>query len=498
MAYPAGSNETTIDGVQFVETKFILNQKELRIKTNLQTGNADFYLITPLGDQIIASTDSGNNWNVVNSTNLSSALENVPNNLINTQQKQNSYFSSNYTLNLNNLRAQVLNTKYPDGTQSTFQNTPGYGNNKNSSSGQNTPQSSNAPATGVLGGLFDFLDGGLPEVGDFADPKNPAFAKDLYYPIDILRNRQDTLHITQYKYKSPNQDIFKSSTSDILNKGLTKNSVLKERLGKVVLPMPNVVNDSNNVKWGGDEMNAFTTAAASTIIQKPAEALAALGGGQALGQLAKSLGINQSLGTNAPPAILRAYLGMQGGINNASTLAALYSFILSKYQFDVSPESILSRGLGVVPNSNLQLLFNNVTLRNFNFTYTLSPRSENEALDVNMILRFFKQGMAAKKKEVQAGAGSLYLGTPNVFKLEYKTDGNSSINGVNKFKICALTGFAVNYSPRGQWMAYDKGQPASVVMTMQFNELEPIYDTDYQENPSRDDLESITSKDIGY
>lgn len=497
MAYPAGSNETTIDGVQFVETKFILNQKELRIKTNLQTGNADFYLITPLGDKIIASTDSGNNWNVVNSTNLSSALENVPNNLINTQEKQNSYFSSNYTLNLNNLRAQVLNTKYPDGAQSTFQNTPGYGSNKNSSSQQNTPQSS---GTGQTGGLFGFLSGGLPEIGEFANPKNPAFAKDLYYPIDILRNRQDTLHITQYQYKSPNQDIFKSSSKDILTKGLTKNSAIskKERLGKVVLPMPNVVNDSNNVKWGGDEMNAFTTAAATEIIKNPAGYGGALVGAEAGKALLNTLGLPGELSKQAPPVLLRAFLGTQGGFNNASTLAALYSFILSKYQFDVSPESILSRGLGVVPNSNLQLLFNNVTLRNFNFTYTLSPRSENEALDVNMILRFFKQGMAAKKKEVQAGAGSLYLGTPNVFKLEYKTDGNSSINGVNKFKICALTGFAVNYSPRGQWMAYDKGQPASVVMTMQFNELEPIYDTDYQENPSRDDLESITSKDIGY
>lgn len=301
MAYPAGSNETTIDGVQFVETKFILNQKELRIKTNLQTGNADFYLITPLGDQIIASTDSGNNWNVVNSTNLSSALENVQNNLINTQEKQNSYFSSNYTLNLNNLRAQVLNTKYPDGTQSTFQNTPGYGSNKNSSSQQNTPQSSNAP----VGGLFGFLEGGLPEIGDFPNPENPAFAKDLYYPIDIWKTNsgtlQDTLHITQYQYESPNQDIFKSSASDILNKGLTKNSVLKKRLGKVVLPMPNVVNDSNNVKWGGDEMNAFTTAAATEIIKNPAGYGGALVGAEIGGSILNGLG--GDLLKQAPPVI---------------------------------------------------------------------------------------------------------------------------------------------------------------------------------------------------
>ena len=51
--------------------------------------------------------------------------------------------------------------------------------------------------------------------------------------------------------------------------------------------------------------------------------------------------------------------------------------------------------------------------------------------------------------------------------------------GVNKFKPCALTNVAVNYTPEGQWMAYDRGMPISVVMTLSFNELEPIYDTDY-------------------
>ena len=43
--------------------------------------------------------------------------------------------------------------------------------------------------------------------------------------------------------------------------------------------------------------------------------------------------------------------------------------------------------------------------------------------------------------------------------------------GVNKFKPCALTNVSVNYTPEGQWMAYDEGMPISVTMTLSFNEL---------------------------
>ena len=53
------------------------------------------------------------------------------------------------------------------------------------------------------------------------------------------------------------------------------------------------------------------------------------------------------------------------------------------------------------------------------------------------------------------------------------------ILGVNKFKPCACTSVSVQYSPEQQWNAYDGGQPISVLLDLQFAELEPIYNTDY-------------------
>jgi hypothetical protein len=73
---------------------------------------------------------------------------------------------------------------------------------------------------------------------------------------------------------------------------------------------------------------------------------------------------------------------------------------------------------------------------------------------------------------------------------------------VNKFKTCALSAFCCNYTPEGIWAAYEAGQPVSTVFSMSFSELEPIYDTDYQEgnifSGFENDLSSISNDSVGY
>ena len=180
--------------------------------------------------------------------------------------------------------------------------------------------------------------------------------------------------------------------------------------------------------------------------------------------------------------IINAILNNQNGNGNIQGIgaAAGVSRVLSMAGFQVSPESILARGAGIIPNSNLELLFNAPTIREFTFQYRLSPRGSGEADEVKHIIKFFKRGMAPKKQNSTSGSGSSYfLGTPNVFKLNYKTSGSKEIDGVNKIKTCAMTGFSVNYAADGSWSAYDDGQPVSYILNMSFKELEPVYDTDY-------------------
>ena len=89
----------------------------------------------------------------------------------------------------------------------------------------------------------------------------------------------------------------------------------------------------------------------------------------------------------------------------------------------------------------------------------------------------------ARKQTANAGAAegtSYFLKTPNVFRLQYRTDGNEAIKGLNRIKTCALTQTSVNYTPEGAFASYEKGQPVSIILTLGFQELEPIYDTDYK------------------
>lgn len=331
----------------------------------------------------------------------------------------------------------------------------------------------------------------------------------LKYPIDILDNQQDTLQITMYNYKAPLGDLFNPKPDkainipDIFTKGLQRNSALKTSIGTVILPIPGGIGDSNNVDWGSGQMNNMSAAVTGKVSKDMGSTLTV----QAITQLLSSLTQAATKGTTGLPTQLINQIGLilsaGGNLNNPEVKTAITSAILKNAGFDVSPESILQRGAGIVPNSNLELLFGGPQLRQFSFAYRLSPRSALEATNVKRIIRFFKQGSAARKLNSSSGAGaaSVFLGTPNVFKLVYKTAGNKSISGVNKFKICALPSMNVSYAPDGQWAAYDEGQPVSYTLTLNFQELEPVYESDYQTTIFKDlsnDNEIVNEDDIGY
>jgi len=406
-----------------------------------------------------------------------------------------------------------------------------YAMQKNLSSAIGTQGPSGGPpvAPSEGGGLFDFnfITSDLKKNLQFGSVDENLKKTDLQYPKDALYNKtQDYLQIGQYHYKPPKSNQLFGGTDgarEILTSGLQKTSALGNFLGIVKLPMPNNVTDSNNVSWGDDNMNNLSAAATAEILGSLGSYAGTAGIGAALGAISGT-GAGQVGGLAVKGELL---LKLKDAITNSQSANALLktgvgSQILSMAGFSVSPESILARGFGVIPNSNLELLFNSPTLREFTFQYRMSPRSEPEAREINKIIRFFKQGMAAKKQNSisgnptygSAGSASYFLGTPNVFQLQYKTSGGNPIKGVNRIKTCALTGFAMNYTADGNWAAYDEGQPVSVIMNMSFKELEPIYDTDYQENifegrtftegkpdpnaKTYGDLYQISPNDVGY
>jgi len=443
----------------------------------------------------------------------------------------NNYNNSSLSVNAKNSAYEIINSKFKNASNTdalwdgliNSETPPGFGEDNSFAAWRNSGEGKKLREQNAS--VVEF-----PEFGKVDKILQQLSLRNLKYPVDAdYGNTQDYIQINQFSYKPPSGNIFfpddglvggvKQGVGALLE-GVPQGTPKEKAIGLVKLPMPNSLADSNNVSWGPDQLNALTAAATS----------AAMGGsGQALESLTKFL---SSGGFDKPLQKLSEGSEMIGGAINTGMGAigegfqtlqdsdkkninllgrtVIGSQLLNLLQFQVSPESILSRGAGVIPNSNLALLFNAPTLREFTFSWKMSPRSREEATRVNNILRFFKQGMAPKKSsESKSGGASFFLGTPNIFDIHFKTaktkdyeilDRNDS---VLRIKTCACTGAAVNYTPEGMWNAYEKGQPVAITLTLRFNELEPIFDTDYDNNyfnydPQRTDLLPVPTDAVGY
>ena len=107
----------------------------------------------------------------------------------------------------------------------------------------------------------------------------------------------------------------------------------------------------------------------------------------------------------------------------------------------------------------------------------MTPRSEKEAEQCKLIIRTFKMNMAPKITSGRSGS-SLFLNTPNVFELRYKS-GVANHPFLHRFKQWFLTDMSVNYTGEGVYATYEGREPVSMIMNLTFKELEPIYDQDY-------------------
>ena len=280
----------------------------------------------------------------------------------------------------------------------------------------------------------------------------------MRYPVIPPPFGYDHIKITAYTY-------VKSGLSKQQAKGQATKD-LKERfskpLGNVILPMQPNLSETNSVDWGGDKINALQLAAADL-----AEG--------AIGKLGKLdiLGAAQGLAS-----------GTISEIKKALADPDVKQGVAAYFAGQAVGANVLTRATGTVINPNLELLFSGPRLRTFNFNFNLTPRSDDEAIMIRRIIRFFKKTSAPS-----ISSSGNFLQTPAVYLLEYifDQDDGGQHPYLNKFKPCALTSFNVNYTPDGSYSTYNTGSMTSYAITMSFGELQPIYAGDYI-NSSEDDM----------
>ena len=307
----------------------------------------------------------------------------------------------------------------------------------------------------------------------------------LRYPLEAMTESTDYLQIDIEKYvpignnyvSAPGGDSRYVTGNRFTNRaGRTGTTRLSTKplinAGTILLPIPANLQDSNNVVYGESKLNG----------------LAAAGVGVAEGIIgAVNVFDLEETKTKLGDLRKRTSSKLQEGIGDiAGATDALNKKLAAEavniFGANVTFNQLLARGNGEILNPNMELLFSDVTIRNFRFSFKLAPRNPKEAEQVKLIIRAFKRNMAPQAQGGTLQGGSFFLNTPNIFKLRYRS-GVKDHPFLNKFKQCFLSDMQTTYTGEGVYATYDDGTPVSMQLDLSFKEIQPIYDIDYDEGP---------------
>jgi len=283
----------------------------------------------------------------------------------------------------------------------------------------------------------------------------------LRYPVARIDTDSDYLEIKVLEYSAPG---FEKSQSGQALRLQTSSESLKNQekiLGMIYLPIPESITDSNGVTWGEDRLNGFAAAGlgiASDMITS--------------GNVAEAI----TAGANRTKDAVGKLLGDQNTVNATNSVFAAAA--VNALGARTSATGILARQSGAILNPNMELLFNGVQLRSFSFNFDFAPRDEKESVVIRDIVRAFKKSLNAKNGSKDDNSSGLFIGSPDVFQLTYKTGGKNH-QFLHKFKPMALLNMVVNHTGAGTYATYDNTAPIHTKIDLTFQELNPIYSEDY-------------------
>ena len=321
------------------------------------------------------------------------------------------------------------------------------------------------------------------------DPTQVKPADVLQYPLDVEVDHQDMLLIRIFKQvenplsltgdkglvqfeEKPDGKGGKKITGiknvnplvkkdDRFHKELSDSTAnsLKKDSKYIWLPIPQQISDSLTVGYSEDTLNPLQAAGLALADRGIADPVGAL---KDTAQIAASVfGKSTTIGSgtmNAIKSILSATAINQLGAN-------------------VNPQSLITRSGGQILQSNLELLFNSVTLRSFPFVFDFTPRDSKEGDMVRRIIRTIKMATVAKK------GNGVFINSPDVFQFEYVAGGENKHPFLHNFKLGVLENVSIDYTASGTYATYQDGTPVHIRMSLTLKEINPIYMEDYADHP---------------
>lgn len=293
--------------------------------------------------------------------------------------------------------------------------------------------------------------------------------ENLFYPETIATSKQDRINFEMFYQSGRTIDFnLNDPDSNIFSFGRRNKNIIE---GSVTLPIQGGIQDRNEVNYRGGELNPVMGSLAAVSLD-PLGALRQIG--NVINMDADD--IRRELNTTA----------------STNVINALRVFLA---QTATGTQGLIPRTTGAILNPNLELLLSAPNLRSFQFSFKMSARSRTEATQIKKIIRFFKQGMSVKRSPT-----SLFIVSPNMFRIKYLTDGGIQHPSIGRIKDCALTSLNTQYTPDGTYMTFDDlGRTmTSYQIDMTFTELEPLTEEDYTTGPVEHDPIFSNDNQIGY
>ena len=307
----------------------------------------------------------------------------------------------------------------------------------------------------------------------------------LRYPLSKIEAATDYFTIQLFDYNSSDDVFGLSKSGGILSIGSRGDAIEKElgdpgnggsklitNLQTIALPMPQNISDAMSVGYAEDSLNPLQVAGMNA-------SMALLAGDTSIKDIAEEAYKQVKLKASAEDGKL---IDAFKSVVSAKALNQLGA--------NVNPQSIVSRANGQILQSNLELLFNNVSLRSFSFAFDFAPRNRNESEMVARIIRTIKRGMSPNKGQNPA----IFIKSPKIAKLAYMK-GSEPHPFLNKMKSGFITDMSVNYTGSNTYATYNDGTPVHMRMEFTFKEINPIYADDYS---GEGELSEAVGGGVGY
>lgn len=128
-------------------------------------------------------------------------------------------------------------------------------------------------------------------------------------------------------------------------------------------------------------------------------------------------------------------------------------------------------------NPNIRTQFNAASVREFNFTFKMIPRSQEESLNIKAIIRFFR--FHSYPEKIDGAGANIAFNYPNLFRIRLLTgSGDRRFKNVGTpIKLCYLKTVAAAYNATSP-VLHEDGAPTEVDLTLTFTEYKPLSRSD--------------------